>query len=390
VTAASNTTCRPVNGLCDVAEKCSGTDNDCPADAFVTAASNTTCRAVNGLCDVAEKCSGTDNDCPTDAFVTAASNTTCRAANGVCDVAEKCSGTHNDCPADAFITAASNTTCRAANGICDVAEKCSGSDNDCPTDKFQPNTFVCNPAAQGDYCDIDEKCNGSAQCPADQRHKDGAACNQNLGTCQSDVCCPGATVLDANVGLCDLGVAGAPSQIVFVTSIDYPGDVGGSDANNPLGGADDQCNKVAQAANLKGTFTAWLSDSSSLRQGIDAISRIVGDGPFFLTDGSDVAGSQADLTDGDLKNPIHLTEWSADRNSVDVWTGTTPQGNAAGATQTCLGFSDASTDEKGLLGDSASQDGGRWTANTQLTCDTKAALYCFQNGSAVVIGKPPG
>src|SRR2546428_3362776 len=59
-------TCRPATAVCDVAETCTGTDANCPADGFK--ASDVQCRSAVGDCDMPETCSGSGPDCPTDAF----------------------------------------------------------------------------------------------------------------------------------------------------------------------------------------------------------------------------------------------------------------------------------------------------------------------------------
>jgi hypothetical protein len=158
--AAATTICRASAGVCDVAESCTGTGAACPADGF--AASTTICRASAGVCDVAESCTGTGAACPADAFV--AATTTCRASAGVCDVAESCTGTGAACPADAFVAA--TTICRASAGVCDVAESCTGTGANCPDDAFVAATTICRAATT--ECDPAESCTGTDPlCPAD-------------------------------------------------------------------------------------------------------------------------------------------------------------------------------------------------------------------------------
>src|SRR5439155_1324465 len=89
----ATTICRPAAGACDVAERCDGVSDDCPADTKSTAV----CRPAAGACDVAERCDGVSDDCPADTKSTAV----CRPAAGACDVAERCDGVSDECPADA-------------------------------------------------------------------------------------------------------------------------------------------------------------------------------------------------------------------------------------------------------------------------------------------------
>ena len=95
----AGTVCRPVAGLCDVAEVCDGSDAGCPVDAFLQA--SLACRPAAGLCDAAEYCTGTSAACPPDVFQTA--STICRVSTGACDPAETCTGTSTSCPTDVVI-----------------------------------------------------------------------------------------------------------------------------------------------------------------------------------------------------------------------------------------------------------------------------------------------
>ncbi len=196
--APSTTVCRGSNGICDVAENCTGSSTTCPADSFLTSA--TTCRSSAGICDTAEACSGTAAACPADSFLTSA--TTCRASAGVCDVAEACSGTAAACPSDAFAT---GTTCRASAGVCDVAETCSGTSASCPANAFAASTTVCR-ADAGD-CDVADRCTGSsAVCPANGFEPAGTSCTADSNVCTDDVCnANGECVHTNNTVNCDDG-----------------------------------------------------------------------------------------------------------------------------------------------------------------------------------------
>lgn len=57
----SGTTCRDKAGDCDVAETCSGTAAECPADALLSNA--TVCRPASGLVPE-QKCTGSSAVCP--------------------------------------------------------------------------------------------------------------------------------------------------------------------------------------------------------------------------------------------------------------------------------------------------------------------------------------
>jgi hypothetical protein len=127
----NTTECRASQGVCDVAESCTGDSVLCPDDGFKTA--TTECRASAGVCDVAESCPGDGPACPADGFL--AETTECRAPAGVCDVAESCPGDGPACPADGFLP--STTECRASTHACDPAESCPGDGADCPPDSIE-------------------------------------------------------------------------------------------------------------------------------------------------------------------------------------------------------------------------------------------------------------
>ena len=116
------------------------------------------CRASAGVCDVEEKCDGTNPSCPTDAF--AAASVVCRPATSTgCDVEEKCAGSAT-CPADAF--AAPGFVCRAQMGDCDVEETCSGTNDQCPADGVAAKSSAGMPTCAPFACDGTNK-----TCPID-------------------------------------------------------------------------------------------------------------------------------------------------------------------------------------------------------------------------------
>src|SRR5438094_6856669 len=177
------TVCRPAAGPCDVAELCTGTSGQCPADTLKP--STFKCRPAAGPCDAAERCTGTDAACPADAKKT---SDVCRPATGPCDVDERCDGTHDACPADGF--KAAGTECRAAAGVCDAAESCTGSDAACPADA-QKTSDLCRPAAGP--CDVEERCDGTLDtCPADGFKSTGTQCRAAAGVCDAAESCTGS------------------------------------------------------------------------------------------------------------------------------------------------------------------------------------------------------
>jgi hypothetical protein len=149
------------------------------------------------VCDVAENCTGSGANCPADGFQP--SSTQCRASAGVCDVAENCTGSGAACPADAF--APSSQVCRPSADLCDATENCTGSGAACPADGPKPAGTVCRPAAND--CDIVEQCNGSSfSCPADAVDPDGTPCTDGTSCTTGDLCQSGQCVGTTDLDLC--------------------------------------------------------------------------------------------------------------------------------------------------------------------------------------------
>ena len=97
------------------------------------------------------------------------------------------------------------------------------------------------------------------------------------------------------------GGGGSPtSRTVFITSATYNGALGG------VIGGDTRCQALADAAELSGTFLAWLSDSTtSPAADPDFVKSAV---PYVRVDGVMVASNWADLVDGSLLALIEVDE----------------------------------------------------------------------------------
>jgi len=102
----------------------------------------------------------------------------------------------------------------------------------------------------------------------------------------------------------DVVTVGAPppvGKLVFVTSTLQNGALGG------VTGADAVCQARANAANLGGTFKAWISGSSYSSSPASRFTKST-TLPYVRTDGVVVANNWADLTDGTIQNPINVDE----------------------------------------------------------------------------------
>jgi hypothetical protein len=134
-------------------------------------------------------------------------------------------------------------------------------------------------------------------------------------------------------------------------------------------GGDARCNRVASTSGLGGTWRVWLSAA-----GGNAIDRIEGDGPWYLTDGVTlVFAGRADLATAPAAkiNRDELGEELAD--DLPVWTGTT--GIGIGSALTCSDWTSvAGSGHIGRIGSMTST----WTDDGELGCGSYAYLYCFE------------
>jgi hypothetical protein len=171
----------------------------------------------------------------------------------------------------------------------------------------------------------------------------------------------------------------APSR-VFVTSTTYTGGGFGG-----LSGADSICNHRAAAGSLGGTYTAWLSTSTT-----NAADRVYHNPDGYITTNGDmVANSWADLINADFPHPpgadllhtINYDEFGADVGTVQPWTGTYENGQATSYNcnnwTSSLGSDDGTT---GLTNDLNEY----WSEYTDEDCDIPAPLYCFENAASAV------
>jgi hypothetical protein len=146
-----------------------------------------------------------------------------------------------------------------------------------------------------------------------------------------------------------------------------------------LGGADKLCQKLANDAKLGGTYLAWLSTDKE-----SPATRFTKDGPgWALVDGTVVAESWSDLTDGTLQHAIDKTEAgtpapttsACSATTTPVWSQTAADGTFAHVGEATAsdpkwdcddwGASPATSQDK--WGDAGATD-GRWTRSEN--CNT--------------------
>lgn len=199
--------------------------------------------------------------------------------------------------------------------------------------------------------------------------------------CNDGLCSNGAAdgVCDQN-GQCRTEPMTSGNCVVFLTKGTYGGDLGG------LEGADAICQSSAKAAELPGTFKAWLSNAN-VSAGQRLTHSIV---EYVDRRGRVIANDWADLTDGSLQRAITVDEegydWDSDAHhcgswiyAASVWTGSTTGGDSAGPF--CTDWTDASPGMFGRTGEYCDTS-GEWTSPGGLSsghdCSASMSLYCVQ------------
>ena len=156
------------------------------------------------------------------------------------------------------------------------------------------------------------------------------------------------------------------SKVVFVTSQTYDSNLGG------LSGADAECNALAGAASLPGSFLAWLGDDTG-----DPQSRFSKVHPYLLANGTPLATSFGDLVTNGPDAPIGVNESGAAQGGVGtVWTGTGADGFHVG--DDCSDWTDAGAAGSVAIGTIGTTSSG-WTHATLIGCGGfERRLYCFE------------
>ncbi|MGZ3421408.1 MAG: hypothetical protein ACXVEE_26265 [Polyangiales bacterium] len=170
-----------------------------------------------------------------------------------------------------------------------------------------------------------------------------------------------------------------PAKRVFITSATYDGALGG------VAGANANCQSLAGAAGLSGTFKAWISDSTSS----PSTSFVHYAGDYALKDGTVIAHGWSDLTDGTLLHGIDQTETGGSPPSgspvcgdstklIAAYTGTSADGTSNG--WNCNGWTSIDMSYGASWG-SPTETTNLWsTSCTSVTaaCGKSASLYCFE------------
>ncbi|MBN1514154.1 MAG: S8 family serine peptidase [Phycisphaerae bacterium] len=185
------------NTACDNPDTCDGSGTCLPN----LEPGGTECRPAAGICDVAEFCTGSDPDCPTDAFQP--SGTPCPDGlfcNGddTCDANGVCQPGEDPCPGQACRESDDTCVDCVEDGDCDDGVFCNGAETCDGNGTCQPGSDPC----PGQICrESDDAC---IDCLTDEDCDDGnpcngaETCNEPTGACQAGSCDEEVTVLDAH------------------------------------------------------------------------------------------------------------------------------------------------------------------------------------------------
>lgn len=165
-----------------------------------------------------------------------------------------------------------------------------------------------------------------------------------------------------------LDSSSTPAKRMFATSQSYAGDFGGAAA------ADSICATLAEAALLRGTWGAFLSDDSA-----GALERTREVGPWFRVDReTKVFNNRVGFTVGALA-AITDEYGNSIPSSARAWTGTRADGTTDG-TQTCsnwtgtAGYGTAGNPNRLLA------NGPQWMYSDEgaAPCTNTYRIYCFE------------
>ncbi|MCB9739712.1 MAG: SMP-30/gluconolactonase/LRE family protein, partial [Deltaproteobacteria bacterium] len=260
---------------------------------------------------------------------------------------------------------------------CDDGTECT--DNACDETK---DTCSSTPVTDGAACIDGKPCLGKRLC--NQGFCVGGVpkdCDDS-NTCTLDSC-------NEATGECEYKADPAKgctvSRRAFVTNEAFAASLGG------VTGAHAKCQAAASAANLGGTWLAWIADSTTYPSIYHDKSTV----PYRRLDGGLIALNWNDLVDGTLDNPIDVTElgskvpttastsYCGSNSLPSVWTGTNTAGNRANSTSSiyyCSNWNTTTTSSsyRGASGNATLNNSAWTTSCTTQRCNYKGHLYCFE------------
>jgi hypothetical protein len=178
-----------------------------------------------------------------------------------------------------------------------------------------------------------------------------------------------ATDAGADSGLGCQGAANC-ERIIFATSTDYDGNLGG------IPGADAKCQAradVSTNARIKGrSFVAWISTLAS-----SASARLThGTMPYVRPDGMMVASDWTALVKGTIDNAILFDELGGSSPNGRAWTGTNSNGGGY-SSYACTSWTNTSPTLPGVAGN-VGGNGSGWSSDGLDACSSTHRLYCVE------------
>lgn len=174
------------------------------------------------------------------------------------------------------------------------------------------------------------------------------------------------------------------TKFVFVSSVAYTGNLGGLD------GADAKCAALALAADLPGTYKAWLSDatgSPSTRFTHPTVDYVLSDGVTVFANGwSDLGQNNHALDMNELGGPppVSDTACAGLNGGYAAWVSTngdgTPAPGVAAGDHSCSNWSSEAveTTTVGLGSPVAANSWIGFCSSGNPTCGKSAAIFCFE------------
>ena len=212
---------------------------------------------------------------------------------------------------------------------------------------------------------------GAGQCKA------GAVCGDGFVWTGMEGCDDGnGEELDGCNGVC------AAPRWVFITSTLSVGNLGG------VAGADAYCQGLAVAAELSGTYKAWLTGADAASApaqrfgsaGFEGWYLLPTEPPTAVARGwTDLTSPNEDVPANYLQGAIHADEKGGDVGETIAWTNTKTDGTQQSPDKHCSGWSTSANAENGTAGlAKAGIVTATWTNNLDFSCIVGARLYCFQ------------
>ena len=289
----------------------------------------------------------------------------CGGASALSNCMMLCSGcctAAGDCKGGSEVT-----TCGVSGSLC----------VDCGSN-MQCSGGACRAAAVCGPSNCSGCCNAQGQCAPGTNNTEcgdqgGACSNCTTGsqTCTSNRCVAGPPMLPAG------------AKLVFTTSGEYTGNLGG------IAGADQKCTAAATAGGLTGTYVAWISSDTQ-----NALNHVTANGPWYLTCPGSTSYIKAFNNKAHLQSaPLLMIDCNefgtqitgANSTVRDVWTGTV-NGGATAASHCKTGAiagSDWTSTDSFYYGQAGTFNSiiatTQWTDDGANGCGNKGHLYCFQN-----------